>query len=62
MMQTLVMDAIDVKQADPGAMTRRQAEWEIPISAGDIFDVVVEPRGDMGCDGLNLVQWEVWPV
>eukprot|EP00884_Botryococcus_braunii_P006739 jgi/Botrbrau1/16066/Bobra.7_2s0037.1 len=59
--QMLVMDNIEVKAKEPGLSSRRQAELRLPMSAGDLMDFVVEPRGDMGCDGISLVLWEIWP-
>jgi hypothetical protein len=42
-------------------MNRHQLEWHMPVVAGDVMDVVLEPRAEMGCDGVSLISWEVWP-
>ena len=56
--QTLLKRAYD---ADPNAQPNRQKiEWRMHIRTGDVLDFTVDPRGNHDCDGLYIVDIQVW--
>jgi hypothetical protein len=56
--QTLLKRAYD---ADPNAQPNRQKiEWKMHIRTGDVIDFTVEPRGNHDCDGLYIVDIQIW--
>ncbi|EIE24869.1 hypothetical protein COCSUDRAFT_53105 [Coccomyxa subellipsoidea C-169] len=56
--QTLLKRAYD---ADPNAQPNRQKiEWRMHIRTGDVLDFTVEPRGNHDCDGLYIVDVQIW--
>ena len=48
-------------EPDPDAPPNRQKiEWQMHIRTGDRLDFLVDPRGNHDCDGLYIVDVQVW--
>ena len=48
--------------ANPKAQPNRQKlEWRLPVHVGDTIDFVLDPRTNHDCDGLYLVNMQIWP-
>ena len=48
-------------EADPdGSPNRQKIEWKMHIRTGDIIDFLVNPRGNHDCDGLYIVDIQIW--
>lgn len=46
---------------DPnGQPNRQKVEWRLHIRTGDVVDFVVEPRANHDCDGLYIVDVQIW--
>lgn len=37
-----------------------QVEMKVPLHAGDILDFIVHPRSNMDCDGIYIVDIQIW--
>ena len=48
-------------EADPkGSPNRQKIEWRLHIRTGDIIDFLVNPRGNHDCDGVYIVDIQIW--
>lgn len=48
-------------EADPkGSPNRQKIEWRLNIHTGDIIDFLVNPRGNHDCDGVYIVDIQIW--
>ena len=41
---------------------RKRVEANLNISAGDVLEFLLFPRGNDGCDGFGVLDIEVWPA
>ena len=56
--QTLLRRGFD---PDPdGQPNRQKVEWRLHIRTGDVIDFIVEPRSNHDCDGLFVVDVQIW--
>ncbi|KAK9907269.1 hypothetical protein WJX75_000339 [Coccomyxa subellipsoidea] len=39
---------------------RQKVEMKVPLHAGDILDFIVHPRSNMDCDGIYIVDVQIW--
>lgn len=47
---------------DPsGTPNRQKLEWQLSMRVGDTIDFVLDPRKNHDCDGLYLVNMQIWP-
>jgi len=48
-------------EADPkGSPNRQKIEWRLHIRTGDVIDFLVNPRGNHDCDGVYIVDIQIW--
>jgi len=39
---------------------RQKVEFRVPLHTGDTVDFMVHPRGSMDCDGVYIVDMQLW--
>lgn len=48
-------------EADPnGSPNRQKIEWRLNVRTGDIIDFMVNPRTNHDCDGVYIVDVQIW--
>lgn len=48
-------------EADPqGSPNRQKIEWRLNMHTGDVIDFLVNPRGNHDCDGVYIVDIQIW--
>ena len=40
--------------------SRQKVEWRLPMRAGTTIDFILDPRKNHDCDGLFIVDIQIW--